>query len=116
MTQPSDNRGGRDEPLPDLESLMALINRSDYRDAIADVQGRRQRVFQTLADSDDPMWREIGEQLRDGRMGIRDVMRVDAYWEKVQQGLAERQEEFRDAVLDAKSQLEAEEEQRRGRG
>lgn len=114
MTEPQDDR--EREPLPDLASMMRLIDRSAYRDQIADVPGRRQRVFEALANSDDPMWREIGEQLRDGRMEVRDVLRVEAYWEKVQQGLAEHQEDFRQAVVDAKEQLEQEEAERRERG
>lgn len=114
MTEPQDDRDR--EPMPDLAAMMRLIERSPYRDQIADVQGRRQRVFEALADSDDPMWREIGEQLRDGRMEIRDVLRVEAYWDKVQQGLAEHREDFRQAVIDAKDQLEREEAERRERG
>jgi hypothetical protein len=115
VTEPPDDDREREPPLPDLESMMRLIERSAYRDQIADVRGRRQRVFEALAASEDPMWREIGEQLRDGRMELRDVTRVGAYWEKVQQGLAEHREDFRRAVLDAKEQLEQEEAERRGR-
>lgn len=113
MTGSQDDRGR--EPVPDLASLLRLIDRSAYRDQLADVQGRRRLVFEALASHENPMWREIGEQLRDGRMEIRDVLRVQAYWEKVQQGLAEHGEEFRQAAIDAKEQLEREEAERRER-
>ncbi|HEY8452842.1 MAG: hypothetical protein FWJ70_14150 [Micromonosporaceae bacterium] len=113
MTGSQDDRGR--EPVPDLQSLLRLIDRSAHRDQLADAQSRRRLVFEALANHADPMWREIGEQLRDGRMGIRDVLRVQAYWDKVQQGLAEHGDEFRRAMIDAKEQLEREEAERRER-
>src|SRR5690606_35883246 len=57
VTGSQDDR--RREPVPDLDSLLRLIDRSAYRDQLADVQGRRQRFFEALASHEDPMWREI---------------------------------------------------------
>lgn len=105
MTEPPEDQRG-ETALPDLESIMRMIDRSAYREEVRDVPGRRRRIFEALARSDDPVWREMGEQLRDGRMELRDVARVDAYWQKVQQGLAEHGEEFRDAAAEAVQHLE----------
>ena|SRR5438046_507898 len=42
---------------------------------------RRRRACEVLLASDDPVLREIGEQVRDGRMRLADGVRVPAYAE-----------------------------------
>jgi hypothetical protein len=100
-----------DDP-PDLESMMELVERSAYHDLFGDQRSRRRRFFDALAASDDPMWREIGNELRDGRIALRDVLGVGAYREQVERGFAENQEAFQEALAQAKEQLEREDERR----
>jgi hypothetical protein len=40
---------------------------------------RRRRVVEALLGSPDPILREVGEQMRDGRVMVADAIRVPAY-------------------------------------
>ncbi|HEY8474106.1 MAG TPA: hypothetical protein VIL37_15925 [Natronosporangium sp.] len=98
--------------FPDPDEMMRLAEQSRYRDLLSDVSGRRRRLFEALANSDDPLWREIGEQLREGRIRPSDVLQSEVYWNKIQEGLTEHADDFRQAIQAAKEQLEAESEER----
>jgi hypothetical protein len=64
------------------------------------------RLYRLLAASDDPVWREIGQQLRDGRMSLRQVVQVEQYRRHLHRGLAEHGHRFGEAVTAARSYLE----------
>ena len=108
--------GGPEEPMPDLDTLMRLVERSPDHRQIADPQSSERQLFARLADHADPMWREIGQQLRDGQMGVRRIAEVEAYWDHLQQELARQRDSFRRAVAATKAALEAAEAEQRERG
>lgn len=113
METPRDHPSHDDGPPPDLDSLSDLLDQSSYGGATTSPEELQQRMFEQLAGSDDPMWREIGQQLRDGQMSLRHVLQVDAYWQHVVSGLDEHQEAFRGTVAAVQAQLEAEQADRR---
>lgn len=51
---------------PRLDQIMEAIGRTPYADSLSDPNRRHEMLFRALADSDDPVTREIGEQLRTG--------------------------------------------------
>lgn len=103
------------KPMPDLETFMGLIERSPDYDQLTDPQYLERELFTRLADHADPLWREIGQQLRDGQMGVRRLAEVDAYWEHLQRELAGQEDNFRRAAAAAKAALEDVRDERRGR-
>lgn len=98
-------------PLPDPSVLQRLLESSPRYSELADPDTRRRHVFDALANSDDPMWREIGQQLRDGRLRPRDLLGIDAYAEKIQQGLAANAEQFHANMAEAAAELQAEQDE-----
>jgi hypothetical protein len=109
MDHPPEDTTHRDEPPTDLGTLIGLLAGSPWYVGLADPERRRSRLYEALARSDDPMWREIGEQLRDGQMQLRHVLQVDAYWQHLQGGIAGREDELANTV----AALEAEAGERR---
>jgi hypothetical protein len=65
------------------------------------------QLYDLLARSDDPVWREIGQQLRDGRMDLRDVVQVEAYRRHLHRELTQHEHRFGDVISAARSYLEA---------
>jgi len=64
--------------------ILDLIGQLDMTSAglvLRSPQARRQRACELLLASDDPVLREIGEQVRDSRMRLADAIRVPAYGE-----------------------------------
>ena len=108
MSTPADGPG-RDEgtTMPDLDELLTMLEQSSS-DRLSDPESGRRELFGLLAESDDPMWREIGQQLRDGQMSPRQILQVDAYWQHVERGLVAHQEDFRQAVEAVRDHSQAE--------
>jgi hypothetical protein len=102
--------GGDEQPdrVPDLDTLAGLLEQSSYASAVTDPGQLQHQMFALLADNEDPMWREIGQQLRDGRMSLRQVAEVDAYWQHVAGDVDEQHDAFRDTLHTLQTHLEAE--------
>lgn len=69
-----------------IEGLLAKVENSRYRALLHDDQLRRRLVVKMLAESDDPLLREMGEQLRDGLVTPTQLMSIPEYWEKLRPG------------------------------
>ncbi len=76
---------GEHDPVT-IEALLAKVENSRYRALLHDDQLRRRLVFKMLAESDDPMLREMGEQLRDGLVTPSQLMSIPEYWEALSRG------------------------------
>jgi hypothetical protein len=93
----------------DLAEVMRLAADSPYGAVIASESSRRRMLYDLLANSEDPMWKEIGEQLRDGRMQPQDVFEVDEYSTHLFDSLDKHARDFPAALAKARKDLEAEE-------
>ncbi|WP_433379848.1 hypothetical protein ACQPZX_14215 [Actinoplanes sp. CA-142083] len=69
-----------------IETLLAKVENSRYRGLLHDDQLRRRLVTKMLAESDDPILREMGEQLRDGLATPSQLMSIPEYWEALRPG------------------------------
>jgi hypothetical protein len=79
---------GTDDSQPTevrIRELIAEIRDSPVGQRLSDVNVRRQHAYEALTRHADPVLREIGEQLRDGRMRPVDILRVPAYRDAFQQ-------------------------------
>jgi hypothetical protein len=84
----------------------AMLDRGSEHVRVTDVVRWRTKLYKALADHPDPMWREIGGQLRDGKMTLRDIYRVEAYREHLHEGFEKNRHRFVESVRQATQQLE----------
>lgn len=105
--RPDHPENAAEPPAVTPEELHELAAHDQRYADLLDPQRRRDLLFRMMADSGDPMWREIGQSLRDGSMGLRDILRVEAYREKVETGLATHAEHFHQSLHDATEALRA---------
>lgn len=75
------------ERPPDLTSLTGKLAESPYSEDLKVTIKRRETVYRHLAESKDPILRELGQQLRDGAMTPRDILRVPDYMDAAFRGL-----------------------------
>ncbi|GAA3739524.1 hypothetical protein GCM10022225_23320 [Plantactinospora mayteni] len=73
-------------PSATLDQLLDAVARTSYGELLHDEQRRRHELFRMMADSQDPMLREMGEQLRDGLARPRDLLSVPGYAETLLNG------------------------------
>ena len=92
----------------DLAAIMRIAPDSQYADLIAHESLRRRTLYELLAASDDPLWKEIGTQLRDGQMQLRDIGGVEAYRTHLIDAIDEHGSDFPTALAKAREELEAE--------
>jgi hypothetical protein len=90
-----------------LAAIMRLAPDSPYHAMVTSETSRRKRLYELLADSDDPLWKEIGTQLRDGQMRLRDIWGVDAYCTHLIDSIDKHSSDFPAALSKAREQLEA---------
>jgi hypothetical protein len=90
-----------------LSAIMRLAPDSPYHALVASETSRRNQLYELLADSDDPLWKEIGTQLRDGQMRLRDIWGVDAYCTHLIDSIDKNSGDFPSALAKAREQLEA---------
>jgi hypothetical protein len=69
-----------------LRALMGELDRSPLGQRLRDRAMHRRHAHVALLRNPDPTMREIGEQLRDGRMRPADILTVPAYLEAFQRG------------------------------
>lgn len=82
--------------------LLAALQNSAHAQEMA----APSRLYDLLATSDDPLWREIGLQLQQGRMSLREVLQVDAYRQHLHRGLAHHR--FQETMVAARTYLTSE--------
>lgn len=96
-----------------LAAILRLAPDSPYHAVVASETGRRSHLYDLLADSDDPLWAEIGTQLRDGQMRLRDIWGVDAYCTHLVDAIDRHHSDFPAALAKAREDLEADQHTRR---
>ncbi|MFI7672814.1 hypothetical protein [Actinophytocola sp. NPDC049390] len=80
------------EPRHGPERYLDLMANTDLGKRLATPAGRRSALYDMLAAHPDPVWREMGEQLKNGSMRPSDMFAVPAYRERVMAGLEEARE------------------------
>jgi hypothetical protein len=92
-----------------LRELVGELDRSPLGERLRDRQLRRRHAYEALLRNPDPIMREIGEQLRDGRMRPSDVLSVPAYMEAFQRGAEQAQQRLdpREVAAQLESMLAA---------
>jgi hypothetical protein len=75
------------QPTPTAESLLAKIESLPIAAELADPTRRKHLIYERLAASEDPVTREIGEQLRDGAMRVRDLWAIPEYRQVLERGI-----------------------------
>ena len=95
-----------------LAAILRLAPDSPYLAVAANETSRRRRLYELLADSDDPLWAEIGTQLRDGQMRLRDIWGVDAYCTHLNDAIDEHGGDFPSALAKTREHLEADQRDR----
>lgn len=75
--------------LRDVERIRAAVAASPELAELADASTRRRRFYEVVAENPDPIWREIGQQLRDGRLRPSEVLSVPEYRERLRAGMAD---------------------------
>jgi hypothetical protein len=91
----------------DLAAIIRLAPGSPYDAVVASETSRRHHLYDLLANADDPLWAEIGTQLRDGQMRLRDVWGVDAYCTHLIDGIDKHGGDFPAALAKTREHLEA---------
>jgi hypothetical protein len=61
-------------PSATLDDVLAAVERTSYGELLHDDQRRRHELYELMAVSDDPLVREMGQQLRDGLLRPRDLL------------------------------------------
>lgn len=95
----SDNRSasGRFDP----EGLVRRLQGTPLGDRLDSRDKRRTALFDMLANHKDPMWREIGQQLKNGQMKPTDLLATPVYRQHLLDGLEaakERIDELPDLI------------------
>jgi hypothetical protein len=75
-----------------MRELIAEVADSPVGDRLRDPDTRRRHAYDALLHNPDPVLREIGEQLCDGRMRPSDILRVPAYAEAFRHAARSAQE------------------------
>lgn len=83
-----DDHQPRDKP----EKYLRLLDNTKLGEQLSTPAGRRTALYDMLAGHPDPMWREMGEQMRNGQMRPADIFGVPAYREHVLKGLEQAKE------------------------
>lgn len=104
---------------PQLRSLLGKLTAAGYGDIFLDKQRGRHFAFEALANTTDPVVREIGQQLRDGTVSLQTLGSSEAYREVLERGIrvigtldpSDLEEEL-DQILDKERPDDAEEHDR----
>ncbi len=79
--------GSFDEYPPNIRAILEKVADAGYRDILLDEEAGNRFLFETLASSTDGTLREIGEQLRDGAIDMRQLAASDHYREALNGGI-----------------------------
>lgn len=80
------------QPPHGPEKYLNLMGHTELGQRLATPAGRRAALYDMLATHPDPVWREMGEQLKTGRMRPSDMFAVPAYREHLMAGLEQAKE------------------------
>lgn len=80
------------QPTHGPEKYLNLMGHTELGQRLATPAGRRTALYDMLASHPDPVWREMGEQLKTGRMRPSDMFAVPAYREHLMAGLEQAKE------------------------
>lgn len=80
------------QPPHGPEKYLDLMGHTELGQRLATPAGRRTALYDMLASHPDPVWREMGEQLKTGRMRPSDMFAVPAYREHLMAGLEQAKE------------------------
>lgn len=83
---------------PDLDELRQTMEDHSANEILSDKHERRRLLYEMLADHDDPMLKEMGQQLRDGQMTLMDLANTSVYRDHMFQSARDRLEEFQDTM------------------
>jgi hypothetical protein len=72
--------------MSSIDELFAKLEQTSYGYLVHDQQRRRHLIATMMADSDDPIVREMGQQLRDGLVTPQQLLSVPEYLEKLESG------------------------------
>lgn len=87
-----------DATPPDLEELRRTLSQHPAAVDLGDKHERRRLLYDLLAGHDDPMFKEMGQQLRDNQMTLLDIANTSVYREHVFDAARERVEEFEESM------------------
>jgi hypothetical protein len=71
------------------DRLLAAVSESPELEELKDTSSRRQKLYQLVAEHPDPLWREIGQQLRDGHISPSELLSTPQYREHLRAGMAD---------------------------
>jgi hypothetical protein len=74
--------------MTDMREAVERLSRATADDREPDPDRTRRRLYDGLATSDEPILREIGEQLRDGVLATHRLLTIPAYREVMEKGLS----------------------------
>lgn len=80
------------QPAHGPEKYLNLMGHTELGQRLGTPAGRRTALYDMLASHPDPLWREMGEQLKTGRMRPSDMFAVPAYREHLMAGLEQAKE------------------------
>lgn len=89
-----------EQPRATLEGILAKLGQTSYGELVHDEQRRRHLLATMMAESTDPVLREMGQQLRDGLVSPRQLVTVSDYWEALQRGFEKLAEVNLDEVAE----------------
>lgn len=72
---------------PSADDVLDAVAQTSYGELLHDDQRRRHELYKLMADSTDPMVREMGEQLRDGLVTPLQLLSVPEYAEALMSGV-----------------------------
>ena len=87
----------------DIDGIRAAMADAPEFDGLQDTATRRHQLYQLIAEHPDPLWREIGQQLRDGQLRPTEVLSIPEYRDQLRTGMAdglERLTQMVDALED----------------
>jgi hypothetical protein len=94
--------------------IFAKLDQTSYRELLHDTEYRRFLLAKMMADSSDPMLREMGQQVRDGQATFRQLLSAPDYWEALQGGYQKLAEVELDDVSDWVNEIHRQEHDERG--
>ncbi|PRX46923.1 hypothetical protein B0I33_10620 [Prauserella shujinwangii] len=73
----------------DIDDVRSAVAESPEFEELRDASSRRRALYRLMAENPDPLWREMGQQLRDGRMRPAEMLSTPEYREHLRAGMAD---------------------------
>lgn len=78
---------GQPSEQPSIEELLAKIDQSPIGDIVRDEPAMQRMILDLMTRNEDPVLREMGAELREGKIGLRDLGDLPAYRPAMAAGL-----------------------------